>query len=141
MGNDSLDKRTRVLVVEDVDTMRKMLVRSFLLRGHYRVDEAADLDEAMHALETCTYQVALVDIMLAGAMDTANRDGSKVLEKIRDLEEGTRAIVLSGQDQPQLARDFLKEFGAADYIAKSEPGRSGSGSWWRWWPPKPRPAR
>jgi len=127
MKDDSVDKRTRVLVVEDVDTMRKMLVRSFLLRGNYRVDEAANLDEAMVALNTCTYQVALVDIMLAGAMDTANRDGAKVLERIRDLDEGTRAIVLSGQDEPQLARDFLKEFGAADYVAKSTLGKSGVG--------------
>lgn len=127
MKNDSVDKRPRVLVVEDSDTMRKMLVRSLLLRGEYRVDEAADLEQAMEALDSCAYQVALVDIMLAGAMDTANRDGAKVLERIRDLEEGTRAIVLSGQDEPQLARDFLKEYAAADYIAKNELRKKGIG--------------
>lgn len=127
MKDDSIDKRTRVLVVEDVDTMRKMLVRSLRLRGDYRVHEAGDLEQAMEALDTCTYQVALVDIMLAGAMDTANRDGAKVLERIRDLEEGTRAIVLSGQDEPQRARDFLKDYGAADYLEKRELQKAGIG--------------
>jgi CheY-like chemotaxis protein len=127
MARDSIDKRTRVLVVEDVETTRNMYIRALELRGDCRADGAADLREALDALDSCTYQVALVDIMLAGAQDTANRDGAKVLERIRDLSEGTRAIVLSGQDEPQLTRDFLMDYGAADYLAKNTLQETGIG--------------
>lgn len=120
MGSESIDKRAKVLVVEDAETTRNAYVRSLELQGDYWIDEATDLTGALDALEACTYQVALVDIMLAGAQDTANRDGVKVLERIRELDEGTRAIVLSAQDEPQLAADFLKEYGAADYLAKTK---------------------
>ena len=118
MARESADKRVRVLVVEDIETTRSMYVRNLELRGDYHVDTAADLDEATAALDAFTYHVALVDIMLAGAKDTANRDGTKVLERIRDLDEGTRAVVLSAQKETQQVREFIKEYEAFDYLDK-----------------------
>ncbi len=118
MTHESVDKRVRLLVVEDVETTRNMYVRNLELDGDYRVDTAADLEQATAALDLVSYHVALVDIMLAGPKDTSNRDGAKVLERIRDMGEGTRAIVLSGQSETQQVREFLKELDAFDYLDK-----------------------
>jgi CheY-like chemotaxis protein len=114
-----LDERTRILVVEDVATMRESYVANLELQRRYRVAAAEDLASAQEALDNCTYHVALVDIMLAGPKDVANRDGTEVLKHIRDLHEGTQAIVLSAQDEKQLVRDLLKDYGAFDYLDKA----------------------
>lgn len=127
MTRKSADKRVRVLVVEDIETTRRMYVRHLELEGDYRVDVAGNLAEASAALDAVTYHVALVDIMLAGAKDTANRDGTKVLERIRDLDEGTRAVVLSAQKETQQVREFLKEYEAFDYLDKNDLLESGIG--------------
>jgi CheY-like chemotaxis protein len=115
---DAVDRRTRVLVVEDIDTLRDSYVLNLELEKRYRVDSAADLLEATAAVASCTYHVALVDIMLAGEKDVANRDGVKVLERIRELNEGTKPIVLSIQPHPQLVADLLQDYGAYGYLDK-----------------------
>lgn len=117
---DTTDKRVRVLVVEDDDATRRMYARNLDLQGGYRVDTAASLTEALAALEAMTYHVALVDIMLAGPKDTANRDGTAVLDRIVELGEGTRAVVLSAQEEPQQVREFIRAHGAFDYLEKND---------------------
>lgn len=118
MAQDAIDKRTRVLVVEDIAELRDSYVLNLELEQRYRVDGAADLVAATEAITNCTYHVALVDIMLAGEKDVANRDGIKVLERIRGLNEGTRPVVLSIQPHRQLIRDLLIEYDAYDYLDK-----------------------
>jgi CheY-like chemotaxis protein len=120
MAHDAIDKRVRVLIIEDDDSTRRMYARHLDLQGGYRVAAAASLAEALEALELMTYHVALVDIMLAGPKDTANRDGTAVLDRISELDEGTRAVVLSAQEEPQEVREFMKEHGAFDYLEKKD---------------------
>jgi CheY-like chemotaxis protein len=127
MARESADKRVRVLVVEDIDTTRNMYVRNLELHSDYRVEAAADLAEATEALDALTFHVAVVDIMLAGPKDTANRDGTKVLDRIRELDEGTRAVVLSAQEEPQQVREFMKQHDAFDYLEKDELLKTGIG--------------
>jgi CheY-like chemotaxis protein len=114
-----MDERLRVLVVEDIGTFRDSYIANLELEK-YRTDGAANLASAIAALETCAYHAAIVDIMLGGEKDMTNRDGVKVLERIRDLAEGTQSIVVSRQEELQRVRDFLKEYGAFDYLDKKE---------------------
>ncbi len=59
--------------------------------------------------------------MLAGPRDTTNRDGVEVLKYVRNLNEGTRAIVLSAQQGDlQLVSDSYKEYGVFGYLLKSK---------------------
>lgn len=118
MTHDAIEKRTRVLVVEDIETLRDSYVLNLELEKRYRIDSAADLAQATDAITNRTYHVALVDIMLAGEKDVANRDGVKVLERIRNLNEGTKAVVLSIQPHTQLVREILKQYSAYDYLDK-----------------------
>lgn len=115
-----MDIRPRILIVEDIDDMRESW-RAVFERVDYRADGAATAEAAIKAIDRCTYHVALVDIMLAGKDNVTDRGGVKVLKYLRDLAEGTRALVLSAQkgDVP-LVRDLLKEYGALDYLAKWE---------------------
>ncbi len=112
-----MDKRPRILVVEDIDLMRETWLAVFE-RENYRVDGAATAEAATTAIDRCSYHVALVDIMLAGD-DTSDRGGVEVLKYLRDLGEGTRALVLSAQSNDiTLVRDLLIEYEALDYVAK-----------------------
>ncbi len=113
-----MDTRTRILVVEDIDTMRETWI-AVLERANYRVEGAATAVAAIAAIDCSSYHVAIVDIMLAGEKDISNRDGAKVLEYLRDVGDRTRALVLSGQSNDiTLVRDLLKKYDAFDYIAK-----------------------
>ncbi len=112
-----MDKKPRILVVEDVDTFRESHIDN-LERENYTVAGAGSLAEARETLEKRSYHAALVDIMLGGEKDLANRDGVKVLEVLRDLDEGTQPIVVSAQPEKQRVRDFLKDYGAFDYLDK-----------------------
>src|SRR5437660_1332521 len=91
-----MDMRPRILIVEDIEDMREVW-RAVFERADYRADGAATAEAAQRAIDRCTYHVALVDIMLAGRDDVSDRSGVKVLKYLRDLAEGTRALVLSGQ--------------------------------------------
>ena len=119
-----MDKKPRILVVEDIDTFRESHVDN-LEREHYSVRGVGSFAEAHDAIIKRTYHVALVDIMLGGEKDLANRDGVKVLEAIQQLDEGTKPIVVSKQPEKQRVRDFLKNLGAFDYLDKFELEKNG----------------
>lgn len=127
VARESTDKRVKILIVEDIETTRNMYARNLGLKGDYLLETAADLAEATSALEARTFHVALVDIMLAGPEDTANRDGTQVLDLIHELDEGTRAVVLSAQKEPQQVREYLKGHEAFDYLEKGDLLESGIG--------------
>jgi hypothetical protein len=89
------------------------------------VDVANDLKTALDLIDAKTYHAALVDIMLAGPHDRTDRGGLRVLRRLGELNEGTRAIVLSGQDEPQLSADTLQEYKAVWFLQKTNILRQG----------------
>jgi DNA-binding NarL/FixJ family response regulator len=125
MSDQALERRPRILVVEDIQVMRESYVDNLEIDDDYYVDAAANLSDALAAMQRRTYHVALVDIMLAGEKDIANRDGVRVLEQIESQGEGTRCIVLTAQRETQLVRDFLRNLNAFDYLDKSVVGSKG----------------
>jgi CheY-like chemotaxis protein len=121
-----MDERTRVLVVEDIATARESYVANLELSEAYRVDSAADLQGAYEATDARAYHVAVVDIMLAGERDVANRDGVKIVKRLQRLAEGTKAVVLSAQKaETQLVGDLVLEYGAFKYLDKEVLERDG----------------
>jgi len=113
-----MEDQKKILIVED-EIFRETLV-AILARSNYKADGAANLREALQAIDQCFYHVALVDIMLGGARDISNRDGLKVLQYLKDYNEGTKSIVLSGQPERQLIADIILKYGAFDFIYKGE---------------------
>lgn len=66
----------RVLIVDDQDTIRKML--RLTLTGRYELHEAADSGEAWEALRRLRPDAVILDIMMPGDMD-----GYQLCEKLR----------------------------------------------------------
>jgi CheY-like chemotaxis protein len=53
-----------VLVVEDDDTIRRLLVEYLRLHAHIEVESARDGVEALHLISTRAYRVVLLDVMM-----------------------------------------------------------------------------
>jgi CheY-like chemotaxis protein len=97
-------------------------IRLILEPAGFQVDGVTTLEAAFTKLDSRTYPVAIVDLMLK-PKDINNMDGLKVLDKLRELREGTRAIVLSVQTETQVAAETILDHGAADYLDKTTVGR------------------
>lgn len=70
----------KVLIVDDQDTIRKML--RLTLSGRYELFEAADSGEAWEALRRVRPDAVILDIMMPGEMD-----GYQICEKLRGERE------------------------------------------------------
>ena len=98
-----------VLVIEDDDETRAVLVRELGSRG-YRTQEAADGRSAMKRWETSRPDVILLDLGLP------DMDGLEVIRRIRS-ESQTPIVILSGRYAEREKVEAL-ERGADDYVTK-----------------------
>ncbi len=108
----------RILIVENIDSLRQQYVTGLEL-ADFAVDSAADLQTALELIEAKTFHVALVDLMLNDPRDPTLH-GLEILQKLQTLGEGTRAIVISGQDSPGVSVNTVTEYGAINYIPKED---------------------
>lgn len=103
--------KTRVLVVDDDSTFRNLLVELFTEQGY----EAACVmsgEDAIHKLEQGCYDLATVDINLAGWIT-----GLDLLREIRGLCPEMKVIVCSAQIDKATVAEAMK-LGAKEFIAK-----------------------
>ncbi len=100
----------KILLVEDQDELRE-LVRNFLLKNKYIVDEASDGEEALELLNLNSYDCVVLDLNLPKI------DGIEVTKSIRRKENFVSIIMLTARSQ---IYDKLTGFdiGADDYITK-----------------------
>jgi two-component system, OmpR family, KDP operon response regulator KdpE len=98
-----------ILVVEDDDETRKVLVRELGARG-YRIDEAADGQTALRRWEVRRPDVVLLDLGLPDV------DGLTVITRMR-REAATPIVILSGRYEEREKVAAL-ERGADDYVTK-----------------------
>lgn len=119
-----MDKRDKILVVEDEESARDTLA-AVLEREGVRVEACGNLASARAAMEAMRFDAALVDIMLAGRHDRSNRDGVEVLRLIQEAGEGTKALVLSGHDDHDLVGDLWQKYGAYGYVSKGRARKEG----------------
>lgn len=98
-----------LLVVEDEEPARRLL-RAYLARRGYRVDEAASAGEAMRAWDAHRPDLILLDLGLP------DLDGVEVIRRVR-RDAATPIIVLSarGEERDKIAG---LDAGADDYLSK-----------------------
>lgn len=106
----------RALIVEDEPAWRELLAEMLTDLGA-TVRTATNYDEAVAALVDGPYQLALIDLALAGA-DHGNQDGLRVLAQFRQRWPEGRAILITGYGTVELAVRALTEYGASDFIRK-----------------------
>lgn len=101
---------TRILLVEDKESMRRML-RQTLERAKYTVDEAADGDEAVRKLGLARYDLVLTDLKLP------KQDGMAVLRAAKESFPQMPVIMMTAFGTIDLAVQAMKE-GAHQFLTK-----------------------
>lgn len=105
-----MQRKIRLLVVEDEPAIRTGLVDVFVYHG-YEVDAAADGREGLHKALSGRFDMVLLDVMLPGM------NGFEVCERIRAEDREQPIILLTAKSTDE---DFIHglSLGADDYVAK-----------------------
>ncbi len=106
--------KTRVLVIDDEESMRYFLTRSLARRG-YEVEAAATGEEGLSLLEADPPEIVLLDLLLPGL------SGLEVLDRIRETRPGTVVLLMTGYGTVDRALDAMRR-GAADFVTKPVTG-------------------
>ncbi|MCA0970302.1 response regulator transcription factor [Halobacillus litoralis] len=104
-----MEQEARVLVVDDEERIRR-LIRMYLERENYVVEEAEDGEEALTLALQEDFDVILLDLMLPG------KDGMEVCKQLRE-KKATPVIMLTAKgEETNRVQGF--EVGTDDYIVK-----------------------
>ena len=108
----------RILLVEDDDALRSIMLRSLNDAGH-RVDLATTLDEARHWWRVQVYDSVLLDLNLplSSQPRTGLGNGLAVLREARARGDRTPVLVLTARDRLD-ERIAGLDAGADDYLGK-----------------------
>jgi two-component system response regulator PilR (NtrC family) len=79
----------RILVVDDDSGMR-MILKRFLERDGYRVEEAVNGAEAMEHLRACAYDLVITDLVMP------EKTGFELINELHALRPGAKVIAFSG---------------------------------------------
>jgi DNA-binding NtrC family response regulator len=101
---------TDILIVEDKESLRRMLRKTLESRG-FAVEEAADAYEARKRLRAVRYLVVLTDLKLPAG------SGLDVLREAREVDPETPVIVMTAYGTVEEAVEAMKQ-GAADFLTK-----------------------
>ncbi|WP_102274708.1 response regulator transcription factor [Cytobacillus massiliigabonensis] len=104
-----MDKDVRILVVDDEERIRRLL-KMYLERENYSIDEAEDGNEAVAKALGNEYDVILLDLMMPG------KDGIEVCREVRE-KKATPIIMLTAKGE-EVNRVQGFEVGTDDYIVK-----------------------
>ncbi|MCM3538852.1 response regulator transcription factor [Priestia endophytica] len=100
----------KILVLEDESAIRSFIVLN-LKKAGYDVIEAHTGEQALELIESSSFDIALLDVMLPGI------DGFSVCERIRQKNELVGIIMLTARTQDEDKVEGLT-IGADDYITK-----------------------
>ncbi|EWH20659.1 response regulator transcription factor [Bacillus haynesii] len=102
-------KETKILVVDDEARIRRLL-KMYLERENYKIEEAENGDEAIDKALGNDYDLILLDLMMPGT------DGIEVCRQVRD-KKATPIIMLTAKgEEANRVQGF--EVGTDDYIVK-----------------------
>ena len=100
----------KILVVDDEENTRVML-KEFFTGKDYRVETAASGEEALKAIKSDAFDVALVDIMMPGM------NGITLTKKIKELSGEISIIIMTAHPDRDYILSALKE-GVFDFKQK-----------------------
>ncbi|VAX07163.1 Two-component transcriptional response regulator, LuxR family [hydrothermal vent metagenome] len=105
-----MQRKTRILIVEDEEAIRTGLIDVFLFHG-YEVDFAAEGTEGLRKAQTGTFDLILLDVMLPGM------NGFDICNGIRAEDRDQPIIMLTAKSSDE---DIIQglSLGADDYVSK-----------------------
>jgi putative two-component system response regulator len=114
-GRATEKRITELLIVDDNEALRRWAER-VTGDGGYTCDGAGGAADARECLEHSAYSLVLLDVNMPG------ESGMELLSHIRWSHPATAVVMITGEDNPQLAMTAI-EHGAYGYMVK--PLRSG----------------
>jgi DNA-binding NtrC family response regulator len=109
-GNELIMKKPSILLIDDDDSMRRVMEFSLVEAG-YAVRAAASGEEGLRLLEKETFDAVITDVTMPGM------SGMEVLAGVREREERLPVIVITAYGTIESAVEAMKQ-GAFDYITK-----------------------
>lgn len=107
----------KLLAVEDDPSLAFVLEEALAHTREAEIDAtmASSLAAALRALKRGTFQLVLLDLSLPDS------DGIETLSRVRERQPDVPIIVLTGNDDPELARR-IGQLGVDAYLLKGEVG-------------------
>jgi len=103
-------KKIRVLVADDENNLRDLIVRELSRRG-LETEGVGDGEAALARLREDPYDVVVLD------MKMPKKEGIEVLRELQDIPEHPQVIVMTGFQEVATAVEAMK-LGAYDYLTK-----------------------
>jgi DNA-binding response OmpR family regulator len=107
---EPMNRKTRILVVEDEPAIRDGLIDVFLYHG-YEVDGTGDGRDGLQKSLSGKYDLILLDVMLPGV------NGFEICERVRAADRDQAIIMLTAKSADDDIVNGLR-LGADDYVAK-----------------------
>ena len=108
---DLSKEESRILVVDDEESLR-LTFKTFLVReGYGPVTVASTFDEALDLIENNTFDLIVSDIVLEGA------SGIDLLRRAKELNQECPVVMVTGYPNIKSASEAVR-LGAFDYLAK-----------------------
>lgn len=106
----SKPNRARVLVVDDEDDVRRMLVR-VMQRAQHDTTEAASGRDAVKLVREQPFDLVISDVQMP------DKDGVELLQELHEIDADLPVLLLSGAPDLSTAMKAI-EFGALEYLTK-----------------------
>lgn len=107
-----MNTKSRVLIVDDDDTVRHSYLRSLAgAQASCDVAAARDGNEALRAMERQPSDVVLLDLRMPGM------DGLSVLRVIKERWPESQVVIITGYPSLETVKEAI-QIGASDYLAK-----------------------
>ncbi len=103
-------RKNKILVVDDNDKTREILVENLSLKG-YKVDHAGSAEKALEKIKNSTIDLFLIDIVMPEI------SGIELLEKLDVKNNLYEAIMITGYSDLDSAKEAM-QLGAFSYISK-----------------------
>ena len=103
--------QTRILVVDDEDHIRKILVRTLLAEGYDVSDASSGADAVAKASETA-FDILISDVRMPGM------NGIEAVRSIKATKPDIIAVITSGVAEEEMAQAEAMAAGASAYFTK-----------------------
>jgi DNA-binding NtrC family response regulator len=103
--------KPRILIIDDEADIRESLETLLTLEGKFTVDLAVNATEGLRKMETGSYDLVLLDLMMP------DKSGMEVLDEIRPRDPETPIFMITAYGSIEVAVQALKH-GANDYFSK-----------------------
>lgn len=104
-----IEMNSTILVVDDEERIRRLL-RMYLEKEGYVIDEAEDGETALHKALDQDYDLILLDVMLPGI------DGVEVCQRLRQVKSTPVVMLTAKGEETNRVQGF--EVGVDDYVVK-----------------------